>query len=505
MTSISKSIQRIVYISILGFVFFILPVNQAVAAVTYSWASNAAINYSNLYGGNGNNYLGRYVTDTITISGSTFGGGFSELNDINFIDLRLSSLNTNLPYYIWVCSTSGGGGCSNNEMIATSTSFTSNDVGSDYSWYRVYFDEPWSASFGIGQYLTFHIGTLVSDGQDNSISVRQYVDEVVTGYTSCKFGYGCFDGAPIRIGYDDGVGQIFVTDNGYSILDSETIRMRASFDLPKSVTDLYDDFILEWNYTIRAGAQVPEGYHSFDIDADTQPGEVSFSADYFCSQEIADFGSCFFSTTNISLTGILGNSTTPLMVLNNYALSLGASTTAEQLNDYLGSIDSTNYVYPVSGDVFTGLGYDSQACKIVRYNSLLDWDYTLDFTECVKYLFIPTTDVGVRLWAQATSTIFTVPPFSWGLHFFELFNTTASSSLPAVNLVVPTGLPGAGKSLSLAPWNTMKVFWDYTPSGTFITAATTSSIYELTKPIFNIVFYVVFGIWLIFIVINFRP
>jgi len=206
----------------------------------------------------------------------------------------------------------------------------------------------------------------------------------------------------------------------------------------------------------------------------------------------------FVATSAVTLSGILGASTTPLMVLNDIGISLGTSTTADNLNDYFGSLGlATNpELLPYARiTIDTGLGYYPDSCKILYF----------DLVECFKYLVIPTADTGVKLYGVATTSIFSLPPFSWAYNFFDILGSDSTTSLPAVVLIVPNGIPGAGKSLDLSPWKAMRDFWLYVPSGNFITAATTSSIYEVTKPIFNVAYLLIFGFWFFLIVIKFKP
>jgi len=509
MTTTSKSILRGAYIAILGLVFFLLPANKAVATVTYSWSSIASFDTVPAFSVARLASPQKFTAVNLDFNGTSF-TGFSSLTDINFVDLRLKpGAGNNNNWYVVVCSSvlsvSGFEVCDSSTVIATSTSFTSNELvaagAATTTWTRIYFDEPWSWTGGAGYHLYF---TVVNDVSNDSMYFTQYGSSALVGYSSQYFyntgslNYYARYGAPIRIGYDDGVGVLLNTQNTIQKIDSTSFRFLAGFDIPKNITDLYDDFIMEWSFYLRAGVQVPVYYSAFDLDTDTAPGIVTFQADFDCSDEIYNFGSCFVATSAVTLSGILGASTTPLMVLNDIGISLGTSTTADNLNDYFGSLGlATNpELLPYARiTIDTGLGYDPDSCKILYF----------DLVECFKYLVIPTADTGVKLYGVATTSIFSLPPFSWAYNFFDILGSDSTTSLPAVVLIVPNGIPGAGKSLDLSPWKAMRDFWLYVPSGNFITAATTSSIYEVTKPIFNVAYLLIFGFWFFLIVIKFKP
>jgi len=507
MTSISKSTFCGAYIAILGFVFFLLPVNQAAAAVTYYGAYTQATTSRSIY----TSVTYPYTLHQLHFNFNSF-DVFNDINGVNFIDLKLTASSTYQTRHleVVVCTqlvqdyddwTYVYPHCNTNTVIATSTSVLISDFVSssgEFKWVRFYFDDVLTGTFSPGEHLYFSLQPLSSEGGISPSDIK--VSTQVGGYNSYQgmeslftyWGQSHFRGTSYsqlyptnyRLGYDDGVGQLQLLYNNYYDLGDLTFRFNTYFDVPKNITDLYDDFITEWSFTVQEGTSTVQYYSAFDILEDLAPGAASFNAEFSCDTD------CYVVTSAITLSGIVGASTTPLMTLNNYSFGLGTSTTYTQLENFVQEY-SPLYVT----EELTNFGTSSCSWLSGNFNMFL----------CFGTFIVPSSDQILKLVGYATSSVFDSPPFGYVNRVVNIFLDDSTTTLPSVVLTVPEGLPGAGKSLNLSPWEVMRSFWYYTPSGNFVSTTSTMTIWDLVSPFWYLLMLAIFGLWFVILIIRFKP
>jgi len=498
---------------IIGLAFGFLslfPALPTLASDTFQWAITSATTTQILSSTDDAVYQGVSPVGYLRFNGSTF-AGFPSLSGINFIDLKLgrqsNSLNWNVPYYVTVSSTYLGDGVCNMGVygIATSSnSWTQNEIydaglSTSTGWTRFYFDEPWSYTLGVSNDLYICINasstSAVSYGpylMGNSWSRQAgYADYIHVG--SGYYGLNAY-GWSIRIGTDDFADVSYSIHSNVYITSDDPPVATVQWRVWVSPLDAlaWDELWVNWKFDILKDDGTHDYVTAFDSKSSVS-GELVFAA------EVPFDNPGRVRVYDVTLSGASGVSSEDILRTDDYVFVIGSTTVPvySGLEEFLqGNEDD---ILSLIGGTGT-----TSPCSAQAWLSG-DWGIG-NLASCVASVFLPNNAQIARVVAYATSSVFAHPPIGYINRLVQIVALdTGTTTLGSVVLSVPPGLPGAGRSVNLSPWQPIRNAFYHTPSGVFITAATSSTLWESIEPMWNLLWGIFFTIFFVVLIIRFRP
>jgi len=487
-------------IAILG---FIIGPNYVEATYTFRWTSNFTNGSSTI------DLLAAYPNQAASHAihfDFTYFTQFTELNDVNFIDLKLSQGTIDDPnenIYLVICTSLSHPGlfdvCNSSTVIATSTAFTSQDIYDNTNpttgFYRIYFNQPWDFTSSPGTHLYLQMWPTISPSYNPQVYIN-YANECNYQKARIYYNYGAgidyqCRTTPIRFGYDNFQDNAYIITNEATIISSDTFTHDVSFSVPQNIASLYDSLWLEAKIDVTTYTGAHEYYSytedftntagiktsNFEITVDT-PGRVLLY--------------------DISIYGEIDDvPQDPFLRASDWAFLLGTTSVPlyAGLEDYVGS----SYI-PLTG-TSTDL---MELCSKEAWTSG-NWGFT-NVIDCLVGIIVPSDSQWKSMVNYATSTTFTAPPLGYVARFFTLLTTNqGTTTLPSIDLEIPNGLPGSGKHLILTPWNHIRNVFYYNPSGNFISTTSTMTLWEAIKTPWELICTIFFGLWFIRMIIKFNP
>jgi len=157
----------------------------------------------------------------------------------------------------------------------------------------------------------------------------------------------------------------------------------------------------------------------------------------------------------------------------------------------------------------TALDYIMSSTSAVLVNALLTGTTTaqsvircnptdFDILICATSLVVPPYSVLVDDFEQLRDGFLARWPLGYVTRFVEIFADTSSSSIPVISATVPSGVVGAGASITLNANNALDFILNATTSS-FLnsSASSTETFYEITSRYWNIFVYLALGFWIL--------
>jgi len=387
-------------------------------------------------------------------------------------------------------------------MIATSTTaFSQNDlINSGYStstnWVRFYFDTPWSYTLSPTDNLFICLvasSTVEVVGPNMSyISSLNQAGFLGTLYTGA--GIKEFPGIPIRIGTDDFADVSYGIHSNVYITSEDPPVATVQWRVWVSPLDAlaWDELWVNWRFDILRDDGTHDYVSAFDSKSSVS-GELVFAA------EVPFDEPGRVRVYDVTLSGASGASSEDILRTDDYVFVIGSTTVPfyAGLEEFLdGNEDDILSLIGGSGT--------TSPCSAAAWLSG-DWGIG-NVASCVASVFLPNNAQIGRIVAYATSSVFAHPPIGYINRLVQIVALdTGTTTLGSVVLTVPAGLPGAGRSVDLSPWQPIRNAFYHTPSGVFITAATSSNLWESIEPMWNLLWGIFFTIFFVVLIIRFRP
>lgn len=144
---------------------------------------------------------------------------------------------------------------------------------------------------------------------------------------------------------------------------------------------------------------------------------------------------------------------------------------------------SASQVFGLGAEFATSSVNYELSCGISNFNLKL----------CAYHLFVPSVEEQWKLIDEMQENFIENFPFSWGYKILqELWYEEGTSTLPDLVLTIPDGMPSAGASIDLTPWDAIDSINDLIPKGT------TTTFIAGVRPYWDFVWKLMFAIWLVF-------
>lgn len=146
--------------------------------------------------------------------------------------------------------------------------------------------------------------------------------------------------------------------------------------------------------------------------------------------------------------------------------------------------------------------YDSYASTTLALARSCNPLAEFSFSTCLKLMIVPSPSILV----SRVSDVLAIPPWGYIYRLYEIFAfDTASSSLPVISATIPSGILGAGSSISLDANHALDFVLNATTSQ-FLnsSASSTETFFEFTNRYWSVLVYLGFGFYVLSRIIGIR-